>query len=96
MSLIAWLLTIKVDTGARTWIGRATLIAWIMLPLKIWMIFKVGGIFRSVMENNFKPDMVNTINLYKSLNWLTIATATIILVFHLLAIRDFNKSPVNK
>ncbi len=34
MSLIAWLLTVKLDTGAKAWLGRATLIAWVMLPLK--------------------------------------------------------------
>ena len=29
VSLIAWLLTIKLDTGARAWTGRATLIAYL-------------------------------------------------------------------
>lgn len=92
MSLIAWLLTIKLDTGARGWIGRATLMAWIMLPLKIWMIFKVGGVFKATMQNNFEPNMVNTIRMWSNLNWLTIVTATVILVLHLLAILNFNSA----
>ncbi|HEX8332730.1 MAG TPA: hypothetical protein VF622_08905 [Segetibacter sp.] len=96
MSLVAWLLTLKVDTGARAWIGRATLIAWIMLPLKVWMIFKVGGVFKAVMENSFKPEMVNTIRLWSNLNWLTIATATVILVLHLIAILNFNNARQTK
>ena len=89
-SLIAWLLTLKLDTGARAWLGRATLIAWIMLPLKIWMIFTIGGVFKAAMQGDFKQDMVNTISLWSNLNWLTIATATIILILHLLAILNFN------
>jgi hypothetical protein len=90
MSLIAWLLTIKIDTGARVWIGRATLIALIMLPLKIWMVFTIGGIFKAARENNFEPNMVNTIKMWSNLNWLTIVIATIVLVLHLLAILHFN------
>ena len=89
-SLIAWLLTIKLDTGARFWLGRATLIAWIMLPLKIWMIFTIGGVFKAAIQGSFEPNMVNTISLWSNLNWLTIATATLILVLHLLAILNFN------
>jgi len=34
--------------------------------------------------------MVDTIRLWRSLNWLTIATAAVILTFHLLAILNFN------
>ncbi|HEY0049165.1 MAG TPA: hypothetical protein VGB68_07760 [Pyrinomonadaceae bacterium] len=89
-SLIAWLLTIRLDTGARVWLGRATLIAWIMLPLKIWMVITIGGVVGATMDGNFKPEMINTISLWKSLNWLTITTAAVILVFHLLAILNFN------
>jgi hypothetical protein len=89
-SLIAWLLTIKLDTGARFWLGWATLIAWIMFPLKVWMIFTIGGVVGATLKGNFEPEMVNTINLWKNLNWLTIATATVILIFHLLAILNFN------
>ncbi|HEX8174125.1 MAG TPA: hypothetical protein VF543_03290 [Pyrinomonadaceae bacterium] len=89
-SLIAWLLTIKLDTGARFWLGRATLIAWIMLPLKIWMIITIGGVVAATVGGNFAPDMMNTIELWRKLNWLTIATATVILTFHLLAILNFN------
>jgi len=89
-SLIAWLLTIKLDTGARFWLGWVTLIAWIMFPLKVWMIFTIGGVVGATLKGNFEPEMVNTINLWKNLNWLTIATATVILIFHLLAILNFN------
>ncbi|MCA1639464.1 MAG: hypothetical protein LC768_14195 [Acidobacteria bacterium] len=89
-SLIAWLLTLKLDTRARFWLGGATLIAWIMLPLKIWMIFTIGGVFNAAMQGDFESNMLNTISLWKNLNWLTIATATIILVLHLLAILNFN------
>jgi hypothetical protein len=89
-SLIAWLSTIKLDTGAGVWIGRATLIAWIMFPLKIWMIITIGGVFKAAMQGNFEPNMVNTISLWSNLNWLTISTATVILVLHLLAILNFN------
>jgi hypothetical protein len=34
--------------------------------------------------------MVDTIRLWGSLNWLTIATAAVILTFHFLAILNFN------
>ena len=89
-SLIAWLLTIKLDTGARFWLGWATLIAWIMFPLKVFMIITIGGVVRETLAGNFQPDMVNTKSLWKDLNWVTIATATVILIFHLLAILNFN------
>jgi hypothetical protein len=89
-SLIAWLLTIKLDTGARVWLGWATLIAWIMFPLKVWMIFTIGGVVGAVLNGKFEPEMMNTINLWRNLNWLTIATATVILILHLLAILNFN------
>lgn len=89
-SLIAWLLTIKLDTGARLWLGRATLIAWIMFPLKVFMIITIGGVVRETLAGNFQPVMVNTISLWKNLNWVTIATATVILTLHLLAILNFN------
>jgi hypothetical protein len=89
-SLLAWLLTIKLDTGARFWLGWATLVAWIMLPLKIWMIFTIGGVVRETLDGNFTPDMINTISLWTNLNWLTIATAAGILTLHLLAILNFN------
>ncbi len=90
VSLIAWLLTVKLDTEARAWLGRATLIAWIMLPLKIWMIITIGGVVGATMQGNFEPNMINTISLWKNLNWLTITTATVILTLHLLAILNFN------
>lgn len=90
VSLIAWLLTIKIDTGARVWIGWATLIAVVMLPLKIWMVFSIGEIFDAAGENKFEPTMVNTIKMWSTLNWLTIVIVTIILVLHLLAIQHFN------
>ena len=89
-SLIAWLLTIKLDTGARFWLGRATLIAWIMLPLKIWMIITIGGVVSQTMQGNFEPNLINTISWWKNMNWVTIATAAVILALHLLAILNFN------
>jgi hypothetical protein len=30
--------------GAGAWIVRATLVAWLMLPQKVWMIIAVGGV----------------------------------------------------
>ena len=90
VSLIAWLLTIKLDTRAGFWLGWATLLAWIMLPLKVFMIMTIGGVVRSTLNGNFEPDMMNTIGLWSNLNWVTIATATVILVLHLLAILNFN------
>lgn len=89
-SLVAWLLTIKLDTGARFWLGWASLIAWIMFPLKVWMIMTIGGVVRATVNGNFEPGMANTIRLWSNLNWLTIATAAVILTFHLLAILNFN------
>lgn len=89
-SLIAWLLTIKLDTGARFWLGWATLVAWIMFPLKVWMILTIGAVVRATLDGNFEPNMINTIGLWRNLNWLTIAIATIILILHLLAILNFN------
>ena len=89
-SLIAWLLTIKLDTGARVWLGRATLIAWIMFPLKVWMILTIGGVVSATMQGNFEPNMINTINWWRNMNWVTIATATLILTLHLVAILNFN------
>ncbi|HEY9405606.1 MAG TPA: hypothetical protein VIQ24_23350 [Pyrinomonadaceae bacterium] len=89
-SLIAWLLTIKLDTRARFWLGWASLIAWIMFPLKVWMIMTIGGVVRATLNGNFEPGMVSTIRLWSNLNWLTITTATVILTFHLLAILNFN------
>jgi hypothetical protein len=89
-SLIAWLLTIKLDTGARFWLGWATLIAWIMFPLKVWMILTIGGVVGATLDGKFEPDMMNTISLWRNLNWLTISIATVILTLHLLAILNFN------
>lgn len=89
-SLVAWLLAVKLDTGAKFWLGWATLIAWIMLPLKIWMIMTIGGVARATLGGNFAPEMLNTISLWRNLNWLTIGTAVVILTFHLLAILNFN------
>ena len=90
VSLIGWLLTIKLDTAARAWLGRATLIAWIMFPLKVWMILTIGGVVSATMQGNFEPNMVNTISWWRNMNWVTIATATVILILHLLAILNFN------
>lgn len=89
-SLVAWLLTIRLNTGARFWIGWATLVAWVMLPLKIWMVVTIGGVVRATLDGNFEPGMIDTISLWRNLNWVTIATAAVILNLHLLAIMNFN------
>ncbi|HEX8734379.1 MAG TPA: hypothetical protein VF721_03600 [Pyrinomonadaceae bacterium] len=89
-SLIAWLLTVRLDTGARVWLGRATLLAWLMFPLKVWMILTIGGVVGATLDGKFEPEMINTISLWRNLNWLTIATAAVILILHLLAILNFN------
>jgi hypothetical protein len=89
-SLLAWLFTIKLDTGAGAWLGRATLVAWVMFPLKVFMIITIGGVVRATLEGGFEPDMLNTIRLWRNLNWVTIATAAVILTLHLLAILNFN------
>ena len=89
-SLIAWLFTFKLDTGARVWLGRATLIAWMMFPLKVFMIITIGGVVRATLDGAFEPGMVNTISLWRNLNWLTITIATVILTLHLMAILNFN------
>jgi hypothetical protein len=89
-SLMAWLFTIKLDTGARSWLGWATLVAWIMFPLKVWMIITIGGVVSETMQGNFEPNMVNAISWWRNMNWVTIATATVILTLHLLAILNFN------
>jgi hypothetical protein len=64
--MIAWLFTIKLDTGARAWIGRAAL------------------------DGDYAQEMVDTIRLWRGLNWLTIATAAVILTFHLLGSVDLS------
>ena len=89
-SLIAWLVMIKLDTGAKFWLGWATLIAWLMFPLKVWMIITIGGVVRATLDGNFAPGMMNTISLWRNLNWLTITTAAVILTLHLMAILNFN------
>ncbi|HEX8148620.1 MAG TPA: hypothetical protein VF591_15675 [Pyrinomonadaceae bacterium] len=89
-SLAAWLVTIKLDTGARFWLGWATLVAWVMLPLKVWMVITIGGVVRATLGGNFEPGMLNTISLWRNLNWLTISTAAVILSLHLPAILNFN------
>ncbi len=89
-SLIAWLLTIKLDTGARFWLGWATLIAWLMFPLLVFKILTIGGVIGATLDGNFEPDMINTISWWKNLNWTAIAIAAVILVLHLLAILNFN------
>jgi hypothetical protein len=90
VTLIAWLLTIKLDTGGRVWIGRATLLAWIMFPLKVFMIITIGGVHKAAMDGKFEAEMVDAITMWRNLNWVTIATATVILILHLVAILNFN------
>lgn len=89
-SLIAWLLTIKIDTGGGVWLGRATLLAWLMFPLKVYMIILIGRVVVSTLDGNFDPETMNTLNLWINLNWLTIVIGTVILILHLIAILNFN------
>ena len=60
-----------------------------MLPLKVWMIITIGGGV-ATLDGDYAQEMVDTIRLWRSLNRLTIATAAVILTFHLLAILNFN------
>jgi hypothetical protein len=48
-----------------------------MFPLKIWMIITIGGV--ATLDGDYAQEMVDTIRLWRSLNWLTIATAAVIL-----------------
>ena len=89
-TLIAWLSTIKLDTGARAWLGRATLVGLLLIPLKVFMIATIGGLVDAAFDGTFKSESLNTLNLWKNLNWVTITIATVILTFHLLAILNFN------
>ncbi len=61
-SLVAWLFTIRLDTGARAWIGRAALIAWLMFPLKVWMLITIGGV--ATLDGGYAHEMVDTIRLW--------------------------------
>ena len=61
-----------------------------MFPLKVWMVITIGGVVVATLDGNYAQGMVDTIRLWRSLNWLTIATAAVILTFHLLAIMNFN------
>ena len=47
-----------------------------------------GGV--ATLDGDYAQEMVDTIRLWRSLNWLTIATAAVILTSHLLAILNFN------
>jgi hypothetical protein len=58
------------------------------VPLKVWGIITVGG--GATLDGDYAQEMVDEIRLWRSLNWLTIATDTLILTFHLLAILNFN------
>ena len=89
-SSIAWLFTIKLDTGAKVWLGRATLIAWLMFPLLIFKILTIAGVVSATMQGNFEPDMINTISWWKKLGSVVIATGAVIFIFHLMAILNFN------
>ncbi len=92
VTLVAWALTRKLDTEAGYWIGWATVLAWLMLPLKIWMILTIGGVVRATLEGNFEPSMIDTVSWWRNMNWLTISIATVIMTLHLLAILNFNTS----
>ena len=90
VTLVAWLLTIKLDIGGRAWLGKATLIAWILLPLKLWMVITIGRVTNAALDGKFEPKMVDTITMWRNLNWVTITIVTIIIILHLLAILNFN------
>jgi hypothetical protein len=47
-----------------------------------------GGV--ATLDGDYAQEMVDTSRLWRSLNWLTIATGAVILTFHLLAILNFN------
>jgi hypothetical protein len=61
-----------------------------MFPLLVFKIITIGGVIGATLDGNFEPNMINTISWWKNLNWVMIATATVILVLHLLAILNFN------
>ena len=88
-SLAAWLLIRKVDSGGRRWVSRATLLAWILLPLKVALIAMIGRVVDHAFKGSFTPAMRGTIELWSRLGWLAIAMGTAVLVMHLLAILRF-------
>ena len=47
-----------------------------------------GGV--ATLDGYYAREMADTVRLWRGLNWLTIATAAVILTFHLLAILHFN------
>jgi hypothetical protein len=90
VSLTAWLLIRKVDTAARPWIGRGTLIAWVMLPLKIWMVTVIGGVFTNALNGTFDAHWARMMNVWIMLNWVTILAGSAIFFTHLLAVLNFH------
>lgn len=95
VSLAAWLFIRKVDTAARSWIAWATLIAWIMLPFKVWMVMMIGSVFNRALQGTFDSDSLATMNLWINMNWGTIVIALFIFFMHLLAVFNF-KAPRNQ
>lgn len=89
VSLAAWLLMRKVDTAARYRLGLGTLIAWVMLPFKVWMVFMIGGVFNGALRGTFDADLRSTMDLWIMMNWGTIVTALVIFFMHLLAVLNF-------
>ena len=57
-----------------------------MFPLIFWMI-KTGV---ATLDGDHAQELVDKIRLWRSLNWLSIATAAVILIFHLPTILNFN------
>jgi hypothetical protein len=90
VSLAAWLFLRKVDTAGRSWLGRGTLIAWIMLPLKVWMIFVIGGVFMDALQGTFEARSLNMMNIWIRLNWVTVAAGFVIFFAHLMAVLSFH------
>lgn len=88
-SLVSWISMIKMDTAAKPWLGRATLIALLLIPLKVYMIILIGGLVDAALDGKFSPEMIATVNWWKTLNWGTIVAGTVVFIFHLLAVMNF-------
>lgn len=90
VSLIAWLFLRKVDTAGRSWQAYGTLIAWVMLPLKVWMVFVIGGVFMDALHGTFEARSLDMMNIWVKLNWVTIGAGFLIFFAHLMAVLNFN------
>ena len=96
VSLAAWLFSRKVDTAGRRWLAWGTLIAWVMLPLKVWMVFVIGNVFRTALFGNFDAHTETMMNIWIKLNWVTIVAGSAIFLLHLLAVLNFQAPRAGK